>query len=356
MAVSIHQIGWSSYDVYEGPFFRGTSRFTYPSSPTFSDQILAVITATEGGAWNAINMYDRCICTVGLIQWCEGGQYSVSDMLGMIYARDPKLLDPLTPMMRVSGVLFKRNARGNWRFHFVDARGEVDRVEEQRQLFLLNSTGRKGSWDDKSRNHACGWAAALASVFENQAAIAIQRDYTVPRLFGFALPFAKRHLDAAPQNDIGRAFTAAYLSFAANNPTKAEQALRVATQTWVGKSPYTQEWLVHVLERLTFHSGITIYPYRYNAIRPILESLFHLDLPDIAASLQGKLSSFEIQGILVRKLGYDLGTSGPLSDGVDGIWGAKSTRALLDFQRRNAIAGDGLPNVATNDALIKLRG
>src|SRR5512138_1105983 len=82
-------IKWSSYQTFEGPFFIGTQGFKLPEQPTFNDRILAVITATEGGHWNAINMYDRCIMTVGLIQWCEAGQYSVSDMLGALEAKKP---------------------------------------------------------------------------------------------------------------------------------------------------------------------------------------------------------------------------------------------------------------------------
>jgi peptidoglycan hydrolase-like protein with peptidoglycan-binding domain len=276
-------------------------------------------------------------------------------MLGVLYTRDPKLLDPITPAIRTSGALFKRNARGKWRFHFTDARGEVDRIEEQRQLFLLNSTGRKGTWDDRSRAHARTWAAGLATVFENPTAIQLQRDFTVPRLYNFALPYAKRQLDAAPQTPIGNAFTCAFLSFAANNPTRAEQALRTAMQAWGPQPAYTREWLVAVLERLTFQSGITIYPHRYNAIRPVLERLYQLDLPDFASGLQGNLSPLEIQSILVHQFGYHLGTSGPQGDGVDGVWGIKSTRALMEFQRRNNIDADGLPDAVTNAALIKAK-
>src|SRR5690606_3850260 len=55
MPVSESEIRWGSYDVYEGPFFRGAVPFVMPANPCLEDQILATITAAEGGHWNAIN-------------------------------------------------------------------------------------------------------------------------------------------------------------------------------------------------------------------------------------------------------------------------------------------------------------
>lgn len=44
----------------------------------------------------------------------------------------------------------------------------------------------------------------------------------------------------------------------------------------------------------------------------------------------------EIQTFLVAK-GYNLGDFGPVNNGVDGDWGAKTTAAVLDFQTKNNI-------------------
>ena len=57
------EMGWGTYREYEGPFYRGKASFRLPVSPTESDQILAVITATEGGRWDAYNGYDRSFST-----------------------------------------------------------------------------------------------------------------------------------------------------------------------------------------------------------------------------------------------------------------------------------------------------
>lgn len=356
MPVSESEIRWGSYDVYEGPFFRGTVPFVMPANPCLEDQILATITAAEGGHWNAINMYDRCICTVGLIQWCEAGQFSVSEMLGSVYERDGSLLEPLLQFCDSFGVGFSRTVRNKWRFGFRDGRGEVDRIEEQRQLFLLKSSGKKGDWDQASRIHAKRWAAILASLFEHPEAIAAQRDFTVPKLYGFASGVGARYLSApeARGTQIGRAFTCAFLSFAINSPRRAEESMRAAVNAWKDQA-WTVSWLAHVLELLTFHTNVSIYPHRYEAIRPVLEKNFGIDLPDRASALKNLLSVKEIQHILVYVLGYDLGGSGPNGDGVDGIWGPKSQSALADFERRQGLLKDGVPDRTTNEALLRAR-
>ena len=356
------EIGWSRYDVYEGPFHLGSSKFSLPAvNPSLNDKILAVITATEGGRWDAINMYDRCILTVGLIQWCEGGQFSVSDMLGATVEANPNALRRFGNIMAVQGVEFKKNARGRWRWHFTRGPmlGEVDTTVEQKALFLLRSNGKRGTWDAPSVEYAKEWAAAFTDVYKSPDSIRAQRDYTVPRLRSFALPFAKRFLDMPEATDtpVGQAFMCAYLSFAANNPARADRSCQNAAKSWdTAKGPiWSPRWLVHVLEHLTFDSGVTIYPHRYNAIRPVLERLFGIDLPDRSDELGGLLSPSEIQDILVHVLHYDLGKSGPKGDGVDGAWGKKSTAALADFERRQGLEGDGLPDKKTNEALLKVR-
>lgn len=56
MTITVNNIGWGSYTNYEGPFFRGTIPYTLPENPTEADLELLVLTSTEGGRYNAINM------------------------------------------------------------------------------------------------------------------------------------------------------------------------------------------------------------------------------------------------------------------------------------------------------------
>lgn len=354
--ISIDEIVWGKYKHYEGPAFYNGVHFKMPSNPTENDRILAVITATEGGHWNAINMYDRCILTVGLIQWCEAGQYSVSDMLGYHVERNGEEgLAPLRDVMSASDVTFKKNNRNRWRFFFKDDRGEVDRKEEQRQLFLLNSNGKIGSFDAESKQHAKQWAASFANVYAKPDAIESQKDFTIPKLKKFALPFARSWIDKAPDSPEGKAFTSAYLSFAANNPLKSDKALQSAISSTTEKD-FSINWLIHVLSCLTFKPGFTIYPGRYNKIRPVLEKFYGLDLPDFAEQLKDKnwMETKEVQQLLVD-LGYDIGAFGPNGNGIDGQWGGKSQVALVDFQKKHELEADGWPDPITNEALVKAR-
>lgn len=330
------EMKWGRYQSYEGPFYKGKHRYELPDPPSDNDKIMAVITATEGGRYDAYNGYDRCISTSGLIQWCEAGQYSVSDMLGKVAEKARELIAPVDVLAESSNLSFKKNARGRWRFFFLDERGEVNRRNEQRQMFLLNSAGKRGTWDDTSREYSKKWAAAISTVWESETAQSIQKEYTARRLFGFAMPAARRVLDQAPSTPVGRAFVAAYLSFAANNPTWANKHLQKALND-LG-SPWSIDWFIGVLKELTFGPKVTIYPHRYKAIRPVLEKLYWIDLPDMVEELrkwEGDqphrffYDTKEIQEALIT-LGFDLGPWG-----ADGSYGKKTTEAVLVFEQMN---------------------
>lgn len=327
-------IKWGSYKAYEGPFYKGTQKYDIPAGPTEAEKILSVITATEGGRWDAYNGYDVCISTSGLIQWCERGQYSVSDMLGKVTEFDRDMLKGVRSLALESGLEFTKNTRGRWRFHFLDERGEVDRQEEQRQMFLLNSSGQKGTWDDESKVYAKKWAAAISTVWEDKKAQEIQGRYTTTRFSGFLLKDAKAVFESAPDTNIANAFKAAYLSFAANNPTWANNSLKKGLPE--AGTPWTTDWLIFMLKTLTFNPNVTIYPHRYNAIRPVLERLYTVNLPDFAKELKQWqddqphelfIDTLQLQKGLIA-LGFDLGPWG-----ADGKYGKKTKEALMDFER-----------------------
>jgi peptidoglycan hydrolase-like protein with peptidoglycan-binding domain len=278
-------------------------------------------------------------------------------MLGAVAATSNgwDLLEPVRTRLLGHSQVFQKNSKGKWRF-FTDA-GEVDTSEEQRSLFLLRSSGKVGSWDPDSRSHAKSWAASMASVFEQAEAITVQRTYTTKRLFQFATEYAKELIGRAPPTNVGKAFTAGYLSFAANNPTWAAKYLKKAVDS-SAHPQFSLPWLVDVLKSLTHGPGVQIYPHRYNAIRPVLERLYAIDLPDTAALLENEkvleesLSPTEIQTILLE-LGYDLGPYGPNEDGIDGVitFGGATWQATSDFQRRHMLGDDGWVGTDTAVAL-----
>jgi len=363
------KIGWSSYLSFEGAFYPGSQKYVEPANPSWNDHLLTTITATEGGRYDAFNGYDVCISTSGLIQWCERAQFSVSDMLGVVAERGLPDIKQLDEALAASNAVFKKNARGRWRFHFLDERGEVDREDEQKQLFLLNSNGSRGSWDDESKAHAKLWAASISSVWTSPEAIQAQIDFTVPRLQWFVTKEARAILmgPGTPTENEGwvGAVRAGFISFAANIPVVAGKMIQQAVKETTAE-PFSPDWCIAILKQCTFGPKIAIYPHRYKAIRPVLERLFGVDLPDFAADLQAwkgevltppvdpvpslTLANFdepiEYQKELVAE-GYDLGPAG-----ADGVFGKKSKAALIQFQQLHGLVPDGIIGPKTRQAFL----
>lgn len=352
--VTAADIGWGSYQQYEGPFYRGKCKYTLPQPNTEGDRILRTITATEGGAYDAYNGYDKCICTSGLIQWCDRAPlFLVCRMLGATAEVDVALLAPIIEYINGRGYTFGQLASRAWRFWKTSGGDIVDTQYKQQELYFGGASGQKGQWSSAQKQVAREWAAACSTTWESPGAQKAQREYTVQRLFSFATASARGVLEVAGNagGTVGQVFRAAYLSFAANNPKWASTSLKkaVAEQgvTW------SKDWLIHALKTLTFNPGIAIYPHRYDAIRPVLEKMYGIDLPDLASELKqwksdnqfaGKLSTKKLQQALL-KLDYDLGPAG-----ADDIFGEKTRKALFDFEESSGVPEenrDGYPDKYT---------
>jgi hypothetical protein len=364
-------IGWGKYKAYEGPHFKGIGKFQLPLKPTEEHRLLAVITSTEGGSASAINMYDRCALSAGFLQWCEVPYFLTSKLLGAIVGKDPNLLRPLQPALKASDAQFVEKSPGKWRFFWREPYGEVDDGVEQKKLFLLNSTGHQGSWDEESKAHAKLWAASVANVLAQDAAMEVQTKYTASRVKMFATPAAAKILfDGTPSTGWTGATRAIFLSFAANLPAAASTQLQAAVAE-TGAPKWSKEWCIHIARRLTFGPGIAIYPHRYNAIRPVVEKLYGVDLPDMAGELQVWKGTHglddvhdsevmnedpegeptfttvkEVQRLLVD-MGYDLGPAG-----ADGVMGRKTKEALMVFQGNTGLKADGMLGPQTRAAMV----
>jgi hypothetical protein len=362
---TVQDVSWGKYQNWEGPFVRGAVPFTMPNPADENAYYLAVVTATEGGHADGINMYDRCIVSTGFLQFCEASYYMSSNLLGAILDKQPGLLDILQPALDASGAEFKKNPDKNrWRFFFTDSRGEVDTAEEQKQLFLLNSDGTVGSWDDDSIAHAKLWASCLATLLSDPDAVRAQIPFVAQRIKSFALPNAQRTLlsDALPSAGWVGALRAAYLSFAVNLPAVASKQLDIALANAPGQK-WSPEWCTEIIQQLTFGPKIALYPHRYDAIRPVLERLYGTDLPDFSAQLakwQNDMDAHaapgyeeptfqtpqELQRVLIS-LGYDLGPAG-----ADGKIGQKTLDVIRTFQRLSGLTDDGQVGPLTRAALL----
>lgn len=343
-------IRWGSYKEFEGPWYPGTQGFVLPGKPSFADEVLAVITATEGGHWDAINRYDVCVDTQGLIQWCNRSpQHSVDGMYAALQAKDPELLQPVLDFFADRKYTF-RNGRWSQLSGAV-----VDTPSEQQILYFLKASGTRGKWDDESKAYATKAVGAAARVWLRPEAREVQAEWTVKRLKWFLVGSSKALFEAAPDTKVARAFKAMYWSFAANNPKKASEALAAFTAEAGGVQPWSENWLALAAKYLTFSPNISIYPHRYDKIRPVLEKLYGVNLPDYAPELKQWhtknqfrmfLDPKELQMALLA-LGYDLGPQG-----ADGKIGAKTTKALKNFEVDAGVSTpDGLIDPKTAELL-----
>lgn len=357
-------IGWGRYKDHCGPFFRGTKRFELPDSPSEAHKMVAVSTVPEGGRVDALNAYDRCIVSTGLLQNCEL-YFLTSQLLGKIAEYNPDLLDPLDDALRASKAEFIKTSRNRWRFNFYGRgfEGEVDTVKEQRQLFCLRSDGH--SWDDESKAHGKLWAACLANTLAQDGTIDTQVEFSARRIKAYALPAARKILfdGAGPHEGWVGALQAGFLSYAINIPATAAKWLEKAVQDAPGPV-WSEDWCIHIFKVLTFGPKVAIWPHRYDAIRPVIEKLYGVDLPDFAEELakwQAEMDEGldisagdptfhkldEVQQVLAD-MGYDLGPCG-----ADGKMGPKTKDAIMTFQGLHELEADGIVGPKTRAKLLE---
>jgi hypothetical protein len=292
MAITIDQVRWGSYKEYEGPWFHGVHGFKMPDVPDEADRYMAIITAAEGGHYDSINMYDRGIVSVGIIQYIEAGSFNVSNMLGHVIEKcgSNAVMIPLKPALDLCNATFKKNALGLWRFHFNDARGEVNTSEKSKELFL-GCSGLKQPvppqkpWTPETKERAKLWTVCMANVWSSPMTQRAQHTFIRPRLPGFVMADAKAIVfDKQPSSPWVDALRAAFMSFAINLPLAANNQAKIASATL--KSPkWSEAWCIGMLKQLTFGPNITIYATRYNNIRPLMEKLWGISLPKTAKDL-----------------------------------------------------------------------
>lgn len=354
--MKIEDIRWGSYKNFEGPWCAGEAKYALPKDPSEEERIMYVITATEGGRYDAVNMYDVCLWTAGIIQWCNRApQRSVDKLMGVVARAAPDALAPLRELAGERGYML----RGG---DFYLGQGMVDDVKEQQRLYFLGASGEKGGWKSEDKEWAKRWCLATQQVLSDPRTHRAQVQYTLPRMVKFfAYKAGKELFHKAPKSPIGQAWRALYLSFAANNPAKAAEAVEEATRDSAGKmEPWTESWLANMARHLTFDPGISIYPHRYNKIRPVIEKLWGVDLPDTASDVaewkeklaiaERWLDPLEMQRALIA-LGFDLGPKK-----ADGVPGKKTRDALLQLEKVTGVPEehqDGMPDQYTLPRLEK---
>jgi len=344
------QIKWGSYRQYEGPYFWGTHKYKIPTTPDDADRVAYVIATTEGGTYDAVNMYDKMILSVGLFQYAEMHQALVTRMLWNTAKANFDLMEPFEHLMPDA---YEFSPDGFSKF-YDDCRCNP---VHQRSVFLGGASGLKGQWNPEQRYTAKSWAAACVNflrqpgVKDRETEIARHRAMT-----WFMTNYARKILiDRKPLSNepMHRAVFAIYQSYAANNPSIAATQLK-RTMTECSSTPWSEKWCLKFIHNLVFGSGITIYPDRYNKIRPVVEHLYQVDLPDLARDIARHSAQFgrdvttvQVQSILIY-LGYDLGQAGS-----DGVFGPKTSEALLAFQKDQGLEQTAYVDADTVTALLE---
>ena len=357
MPVTASQIRWGSYSVYEGPYFPGVTPYQIPENPDFEDKLLRVVTATEGGAYDAINMYDSCVLSVGIIQLCEK-LFKVSDMLGDCAKTESAFIKTMLAQMPYPAD-FKRNPRNQWRLMFLDGRGEVDSPDKMRLMYLGGSTGQKGGYTDEQKQHAKEVASIFASLWDSPGMRQAQIDNLKPRMTSYVMARAKAILaQNQDQEGFPGALKAAVVSYAANIPVTADKCLYDASQDPAWATASEEDKYAIAMKSMVFNSKVSIWPGRYRKIQPALEKLFGVDLPTLEelsgpndaphASHEALNTPAGIQQFLIDH-GYDLGPAG-----ADGVVGPKTKESIVSFQCEKGLYPDGVVGPQTKAAMLSV--
>lgn len=268
--------------------YKGRHPWKLPSDPTDTDKFFYVAISSEGCNASACNFYDSCIVSVSYIQLCDRF-FLATDLFGAVADKHGAdvITVPLKDALTASNASFKKQPNGKWRFVFHDGR-VVDNNALQRQLYFAGSSGKKGEWTPEQKAHSKIWAACIANIWDHEGARQVANVYCQRVMMNLVMPEAKKILFKEPLANVGNVAVcrALYLSFAANNPTRAEEAL---TEMFVDQSSpkWSDEWTIALAQRLTFKSGIKIYPVRYDHVRPVIDKMWSTNvLPKTAEELK----------------------------------------------------------------------
>jgi hypothetical protein len=354
MSVTMNEIGWGSYDHFEGPYYHGHIPYVLPDNPDFLDKTIRVVTATEGGSYSAINMYDSCILSVGLIQFCEK-LLLTTEMLGECAVTDLDSIKSAFEQLPTPAD-FRQNSKGQWRV--CADNDEIDNLTKMREFYLGGSSGLKNQWTNSQKIYARQVAAVFASLWDSPSMRDGQARFVKRRIMSFVMSNTKQALFTNNQNNDGYdgALKAALVSFSANIPVTTDKLFIQVFHDSSWASANSCDKFTFAMKNLVFGSKIAIWPARYKAIHPVIENLFNISLPslDELASDGDNTSPDDdslttpvgLQKALIT-LGYDLGPKG-----ADGSIGPKTQEAIIAFQGKNNLIPDGVVGPKTIEAML----
>lgn len=286
MLITPANVIWTSYKLREGPTFFGKKHYELPKDATIRDKFLKIVATAEGSHFDAVNMYDRAVVSLGILQWSEVGAFNASRLLGTVCTKlgTRPVMSALRPALELCDASFSQTARGPWRF-FVSGT-EVATAEQYQQLFL-GCSGLRGAWGEPTsdqRARARLWASCFANIWHDNAACAIQVQLASSELINYAFSDARKIMFGDVAEVMSRGWAGAtralYLMYAVNLPSVARNSLLSAINKTIAEK-WSRDWCVDVIRELVFAPKIAIYPQRYSAVKNVTEQLFCVELPSL---------------------------------------------------------------------------
>ena len=290
--ISVTQIGWGKYRDFEGPYFIGSVKVPdAPRTASFAERVLSLTAAAEGGNFDSINMYDSGLVSVGAIQFTDSASFQVTDLIGAVADElgPDYILDTLKPALDMCNASFSKTESGYWRFTLNGT--TVKSKELQKLLYFGDAQGNAlSSFNNAKKLRAKTWATCLANVWRDPKAVAVQCNFTLPRLINnFVWGQLKQDLFVGDQPEDGwlAATRALLLSFAVNSPTTVVK--RYATHRNNKNSFGTPEWCLAVL-RGVITNGLDVWPARWRNKTVHVKRMFGVTLPSYEQLVSGKWS------------------------------------------------------------------
>lgn len=348
MSVSVTNISWGSYQKFSGPVFYGKIPYSMPENPDFDDKVMAVTCLAEGGKYDAINMYDSCIVTVGISQLCLR-VHVLERLIGRCFEADPHTIESALLSLPVPAGI-RKNGKGEWRFHFLDGR-DVETSEDMKEMFFGGCSGISSEWTSEGKQAAKEVAVIFANIWDSAICRKAQADWTKKNIPSFLTPDLKKALPIGTEGFQG-ALRAAVNSFSINNPAASAKLFLQASSSPDWDELSDEERFTHAMKKIVLESPIKIWPERYKKIESLLERAFGVSLPSIEELKGGEdlvdssLKTLKgVQEFLVSQ-GFDLGPKA-----ADGVFGKKTSAALVNFQMKHSIQVTGIVDSSTLEAM-----
>ena len=283
--ITLSQVKWTNYRNFEGPVFVGNMPVPGASldSP-FHAKVLAITAAAEGGGFNATQMWDSGLLSVGAIQFIDAGTFNVCNMLGEVADKCGLhlLLEKLKPALDMCNAMFFKTPEGKWRFSHNGV--TVNSAAAQKMLYFGDVAGNtKGTFNDAKRLRAKTWVVCMANVWDIPGATDVQMEFTLRNLkSGFVWGTLRSELFSEGVSEDGYvgATKAMLLAYAVNAPAVVVKMYDAARNN--GKQKFSPEWCLEVLRHVVVNGNIDVWKSRWGAKLPYIEAAFGVKFPKYA--------------------------------------------------------------------------